>query len=314
MEKMLKPNQKIKFPKIEVEVMKTIKWAGFSVVYEGISREGRKVALKVEMAQEDERKAGLSREIEVYRKIGKHPSFVELIDFENFDGTKIAVFEYIESPTLDLVIREEGNFDWFRESRITKDLINTSIRLRKKGIYNRDIKGGNIFLADGERVKAFDFGIARFSNEAQKIGKNVFASLDTAAPERIFHDVFDEERSEIYSIASVALAMHVGNAVWRIPKEDPSTTIERKRVQAIEIPDNVPQELAQLYLRATRFDPKERPATFEELFYEIEKVEKKYGKENEIVLEGVINTKVMITVLAASAAGAGFTAYLLANQ
>lgn len=290
----------------QYHIVRQIRKTGFSELYEAQQTgTGEKVALKIELGETSE-DVGLRKEFQVYDRIKGKKGFIKMIDFQETAQQRLAAFEFICAPTLAEAIEfNRDSLDWRLGIEIVRQVLEISKELREAGIYNRDVKASNMFLLEDDKVLIFDFGIAHIQGEPQRRKGKVFASMNEAAPERFLQNEYDEQRSEIYSIATVGLAIHMGNEVWKIKGEEPQNAIIRKHTQGIVIPPSIPKHLKQVYLRATNPDPQLRQGTFEEFEAELEWAVRKYEQRQKLIaITGGIG--IMVGCAAAGSAAAYF--------
>merc|ERR1719399_2708774 len=101
----------------------------------------------------------LQREIDLL-KLLKNPYIVEYIESFNTKDTLYIVMEFVENGSLSQIIK--------KFSKLNEQLVGVYILqgleglnfLHEQGVIHRDIKGANILISTGGKVKLADFGVA----------------------------------------------------------------------------------------------------------------------------------------------------------
>jgi serine/threonine protein kinase len=103
--------------------------------------------------------AVLARELEVARGLA-HPGVQRLLGASLDADPPYLVFEYVEGPTLDHVLDEDGPMDEVDVLLVGLQLAAALHYLHGHGLVHLDVKPGNAVLRDGRAV-LIDLGIAR---------------------------------------------------------------------------------------------------------------------------------------------------------
>ncbi|HEX2038650.1 MAG TPA: serine/threonine-protein kinase [Acidimicrobiales bacterium] len=141
---------------------------GMAEVYEGLDeRLGRPVAVKV-------LRSGLRRRAELRERFAQearsaarlsHPNVVAVYDTGEDDGTPFLVMERLPGETLaDRLAAGPVEPEWLR--RLAGDVLAALGAAHDAGVLHRDVKPGNILIAEDGCAKVADFGIAKTAEEA----------------------------------------------------------------------------------------------------------------------------------------------------
>ncbi|MFD4353282.1 serine/threonine-protein kinase [Nocardia sp. NPDC058518] len=177
----------------------------------------RSVALKLlnrEFTADQELQRRFEREADVVAQLD-HPSIVGVYDRGSDDGYLWIAMQ---------VIRGTDAATWdshAHEPAITARLIGETASAldyaNRHGVLHRDVKPGNILIADpehGREIRAVltDFGIARVATaNTQLTATGTFtATLAYASPEQLSGEIVDH-RSDQYSLACTLFAMYAGH-------------------------------------------------------------------------------------------------------
>ncbi len=140
---------------------------------------GRQVAVKgilhtpgmpdVEAAQLRERTMREARAVAAL----SHPNVVMLHDVVQHDGNPYVVMELVPSRSLGEVLNEQGCLTEKQGAAVLDAVAAALESAHRVGITHRDVKPGNVLIADDGRVKLTDFGIARNVAEATMTARGI---------------------------------------------------------------------------------------------------------------------------------------------
>jgi serine/threonine-protein kinase len=140
-----------------------------------------------------------------------HPNIATLYSTLVDDADLYMIMELVRGKGLDDVMRERGKALGVKESlAIMAQAADGLSYAHEIGVIHRDIKPGNLMIANDGRVKIMDFGIARVrgSQRLTRTGTAVGTPL-YMSPEQCRGGEGDE-RSDIYSLAVVLYEMLAG--------------------------------------------------------------------------------------------------------
>lgn len=139
---------------------------GMGVVYAGIDKSGRRVAVKVvhpALAGDTEFRARFAREAAVLRRV-RGACVAQVIAADTSSRRAWIATEYVSGSTLDAYIREQGALTSDGLYGLAAGLAEALVAIHAAGVVHRDLKPANVILSpQGPRV--VDFGIARALDE-----------------------------------------------------------------------------------------------------------------------------------------------------
>ena len=156
-----------------------------------------------------ERESGILRGI-------NHENIVEVFDIGIADdGSRYIVMEYLRGGSLAKVLADETRISKRRAVELVSSLCAALSELHSRDITHRDIKPGNVLLAEDGTAKLADFGLARFidpttlSNPLTQTG-DTLGTVAYMAPEQLGATKKANARSDIYSLGVVLYQLLTG--------------------------------------------------------------------------------------------------------
>ncbi len=192
-----------------------------------------------------------------------HPNIVTVFDVGDQNGHPYIAMEYVEGPTLSMLLREKRLLSVSEVVQIGIQLARALDYAHRRGIVHRDVKPGNVMLVKNTTtIKVADFGICRIEDseatQATQVG-NVLGTPHYMSPEQVLGEKTDA-RSDLFS-AGVVLYQLLSNTLpfdgetlitvaYKITKTEP-TPLDKLR------PD-LPLSLRRVIDRALRKQPDKR--------------------------------------------------------
>jgi serine/threonine-protein kinase len=193
-----------------------------------------------------------------------HPNIVQVFDFgfDEHHHQHFIVMEHIAGNSCAELLRDRGHLDVEQ----TMDIVGQACRgldyAHRNGVVHRDVKPGNLLVADSGGVKLADFGIARATDQSSitQVG-SVLGTAAYLAPEQARGEEAGPS-ADLYSLGVVTYQLMSG----RLPYEATSLSelaLKQQRESPIpldELNPAVPPELALAVALAIAVDPGSRPA------------------------------------------------------
>ncbi|HEX4224046.1 MAG TPA: serine/threonine-protein kinase, partial [Pseudonocardiaceae bacterium] len=96
----------------------------------------------------------------------QHPNAVTVYDAADVDGSPWLVMEFVPAPSLATVLAQRGKLPAAEVVRMGAQIASALATAHANGIVHRDVKPGNVLLAEDGTAKITDFGISRANDEA----------------------------------------------------------------------------------------------------------------------------------------------------
>jgi serine/threonine-protein kinase len=199
-----------------------------------------------------------------------HPNIVQVFDFGLDEAThrQYIVMELVRGQSGAEILRDEGSLDVRDALSIVVQALRGLEYAHRNGVVHRDVKPANLLRGEDGVVKLADFGIAKaFSDESSitQVG-SVLGTAAYLAPEQAAGEQAGPA-ADLYAVGVVAYQLLSG----RLPYEAQSLT-ELALKQQREMPPRLDElnpevspQLAMAIDRALALDPRQRPASAEEL-------------------------------------------------
>ncbi|TQM15232.1 serine/threonine-protein kinase [Pseudonocardia kunmingensis] len=136
-------------------------WSGFDeVLQRRVAVKELKVPPGVPAHEAEEARERMMREA---RALGglSHPNIITVFDVVDVDGEPMVVMELVPSRNLATMIGDHGTLSMSQVAVVGFATAGGLRAAHRSGITHRDVKPGNVLIADDGRVKLTDFGIAR---------------------------------------------------------------------------------------------------------------------------------------------------------
>lgn len=162
----------------------------------------------------DERDELCERMLREARAAGRlnHPNVVAVYDVVQTEGQPWIVMEYVRSRSLYQVVKEDGPLSPRRTAEIGLAVLSALRAAHEAGVWHRDVKPGNVLLADDGRVVLTDFGLATLEGDGTVTRSGVIlGSAQYIAPERA-RDGISGPESDMWSLGATLYAAVEGRS------------------------------------------------------------------------------------------------------
>lgn len=205
-----------------------------------------------------------------------NPHVTTILDFgEAPGGTAYLAMEYVEGPTLDRVLAQEGALAVPRALSILEQIAAALAAAHACSVIHRDLKPNNIVLAThngtSDFVKILDFGLAKIldltsTSVITPLG-HTYGTPEYISPEQAVDAPLDH-RADIYGFGVLAFEVLTGE----VPFTGSTTAVVTAHVRTpapppsrVRATDDLPAALDQIVLRCLAKDPADRFPRAEEL-------------------------------------------------
>ncbi len=229
----------------------------------------RQVALKViapELAELDGFRERFLHETRIAASL-EHPNIVPIHDAGETEGVLYLAMRYVEGTDLRDLLRRDGPLEPGRALHLAVQVASALDAAHARGLVHRDVKPGNILVAQGEHAYLTDFGLSEQAAPLEGGGDRRFTgSVYYVAPEQIDGGPIDG-RADAYSLACVLYECLCGEppfpresplaVLWAHLDDEPPALTDRR--------PGLPAGVDAVLERALAKDPEDRYATCREL-------------------------------------------------
>ncbi|MEJ3742045.1 protein kinase [Actinomycetes bacterium KLBMP 9797] len=167
----------------------------------------------------EERQEMRERSLREARAIARlnHINVVRIFDVLRTDGDPWIVMEYVASRSLQDVLAVDGPVSPVRAAEIGLGVLGALRSAHRAGVVHRDVKPGNVLLADDGRVVLTDFGLATVPGDPNVTRTGlVLGSPAYIAPERARDGTAGPE-ADMWSLGATLFAAVEGQAPYARP-------------------------------------------------------------------------------------------------
>ncbi len=176
----------------------------------------RFVALKLLhsfLAQRDDHLKRFQREAQSIAQL-HNPNIVQVYDFDQFENHLYMVMEYIEGHSLKEILSGQSidntHLSLDDSLQIFREVCKALAYAHKRNIVHRDVKPGNVMIAQDGRVVLTDFGLVKIlSNPNQTASDSLMGTPAYMSPEQCRGETGDH-RIDIYALGVMLYEMVVG--------------------------------------------------------------------------------------------------------
>ncbi|KAG5559340.1 hypothetical protein RHGRI_009023 [Rhododendron griersonianum] len=187
---------------------------GFGYVHKGVLPSGKEVAVKQLKAGSGQGEREFQAEVEIISRV-HHRHLVTLVGYCITGSQRMLVYEFVPNNTLAFHLHGRGrpNMDWPTRLKIALGAAKGLAYLHEDchpKIIHRDIKATNILLDFNFEAKVADFGLAKFSPDADThISTRVMGTFGYLAPEYASSGKLTD-KSDVFSFGVMLLELITG--------------------------------------------------------------------------------------------------------
>src|SRR5579864_6286208 len=251
-------------------ILERLGGGGMGVVYKGwdlkLERYAAVKFLSPHRSGSEDFKRRFAREARTASRL-EHPNICTVFETdETDDGRLFIAMAFCEGESLKRKI-ERGPLPLPQALATAAQVAAGLAAAHDKGVVHRDIKPGNVMVADDGRVKIVDFGIARMADETRltRTG-DVMGTTAYISPEQFLSADIDH-RSDLWSLGVVLYEMVTGRLPWTNGDEREliSSIVKRPPRSVSTLRPGIPVALERVIVRALAKRPAERYQRADEL-------------------------------------------------
>ncbi|WP_144276261.1 serine/threonine-protein kinase [Demequina sp. NBRC 110053] len=193
-----------------------------------------------------------------------HENIAQVLDYGDQDGTAYLVMELVEGEPLSTIIERERTLAEDRLVRIMAGTARGLAAAHAAGVMHRDIKPGNLLIAEGDVVRITDFGVSRSTDQTTLTQTGmVMGTAQYLAPELALGKPATPA-SDLYALGIIAFESVNGKRPFTAATAV-DIAIAHVNDPVPPLPGTVSPDLARLIGDLLEKNPKKRPRTAADL-------------------------------------------------
>ncbi|MCI0601636.1 protein kinase [bacterium] len=246
----------------------------------------RYVAIKMinrSMAAEMEHLERFKREARLLASIS-HPNIALIYYFDVCNNLPFFCMEYLPEGSLDLLLKQKKVLDPETSILFMQQVAVGLKKAQEKGIVHLDIKPSNLMVAEKNRIKIVDFGLASTYCELQENSDTIVGTPAYLAPEQL-HDRAIDHRCDIYSLGITFFELVYGCLPFT--GQTVKEVFAKKLNEEIPGPEMlnaaVPMSLYNLIRKMVERDPDRRIQHYSELIDQLEETKRSLSRSSTVI-------------------------------
>ncbi|HZE00337.1 MAG TPA: serine/threonine-protein kinase [Pseudonocardiaceae bacterium] len=186
-----------------------------------------------------------------------HPHAIAVYDVVEHQGQPCLIMEYLASRSLATVLATQGVLPPEEVASIGSQIASALAAAHKAGIVHRDIKPGNVLLADDGTVKITDFGISHAVGDVTVTATGMLAGTPAYLAPEVARGITAGFSSDVFSLGATLYTALEGTPPFGL-NSNPIALLHQ--VASGEItPPRQSDPLTPVLLRLLQPDPDQRP-------------------------------------------------------
>ncbi|WP_181784217.1 serine/threonine-protein kinase, partial [Pseudonocardia pini] len=187
----------------------------------------------------------------------QHAHVISMFDVVVHDDRPWLVMEYLPSRSLAAVLNEKGPLSPQEAATIGRQVADGLSAAHAAGVVHRDIKPGNILLAEDGRAKISDFGVSRAVDDVQLTRTGMIAGTPAFLAPEVARGQEPTSASDVFALGATLYAAVEGEPPFGL--DDNAYALLHKVATGQIRPPQQAGALTALLMRLLSNEPTERP-------------------------------------------------------
>jgi hypothetical protein len=191
----------------------------------------------------------------------QHPHVISMFDVVVHEDRPWLVMEYLPSKSLAAMLTEGGPIEPRVAAEIGRQVADGLSAAHAAGVVHRDVKPGNVLIADDGRVKLTDFGVSRAVDDVQLTRTGLIAGTPAFLSPEVARGQDPTAASDVFALGATLYAAVEGRPPFGLD-DNPYALLHKVATGNPEPPQQA-GALTSLIMRLLAADPDERPTAAE---------------------------------------------------
>ncbi|MEV1291882.1 serine/threonine-protein kinase [Pseudonocardia sp. NPDC049635] len=188
----------------------------------------------------------------------QHAHVISMFDVVVHDERPWLVMEYLPSRSLAAVLAEKGPMSPREAAAIGRQVADGLAAAHAAGVVHRDIKPGNVLIAEDGRAKITDFGVSRAVDDVQLTRTGVIAGTPAFLAPEVARGQQPTAASDVFALGATLYASVEGEPPFGL--DDNAYALLHKVATGAITPPTQAGPLTALLMRLLSNDPADRPS------------------------------------------------------
>ena len=139
-----------------------------------------------------------------------HPHAVPVYDVVEYEGQPCLIMQYLPSTSLQTIVNEHGPLPPTEAARIGSEIASALAVAHASGIVHRDVKPGNVLIAEDGSAKITDFGISHALGDTTLTSTGMVTGTPAYLAPEVARGVESSFASDVFSLGATLYAATEG--------------------------------------------------------------------------------------------------------
>jgi hypothetical protein len=188
----------------------------------------------------------------------QHPHVISMFDVVVHEDRPWLVMEYLPSKSLAQVLGEKGALEPREVADVGRQVADGLAAAHVAGVVHRDVKPGNVLLAEDGRVKLTDFGVSRAVDDVQLTRTGLIAGTPAFLSPEVARGGEPTAASDVFALGATLYAAVEGTPPFGL--NDNAYALLHKVATGEVRPPKQAGPLTGVMMRLLSTDPADRPS------------------------------------------------------
>jgi serine/threonine protein kinase len=191
----------------------------------------------------------------------QHAHVISMFDVVVHDDRPWLVMEYLPSRSLAVLLGEKGPMEPREVAAIGRQVADGLAAAHAAGVVHRDIKPGNVLIAEDGRAKITDFGVSRAVDDVQLTRTGMIAGTPAFLAPEVARGQDPTPASDVFALGATLYAAVEGEPPFGLD-DNAYALLHKVATGAVRPPENA-GPLTALLMRLLANEPSDRPTAAE---------------------------------------------------